>query len=252
MREAERMDLGVTAATMLHSSAAQLHALRGEGAPAREHLDRARRCIELGLPGEFETPYRSAAAALALAERDPGAAREHAATALSSPPEPLYTPVLLWLGIRAEADAAEADRAHRRAVELTRVDELLAAFPEGGAGARAHRELALAERARAAGAPDPALWRAAADRFDALGEPYPAAYARLREAEALLSGGSDRRTAAERLWPARATAAELAAAPLLEEIDALARRGRISPEPAPAAPEHGGAGTSSSRRARPT
>lgn len=232
VREAERMDLGVTAATMLHSSAAQLHALRGEGEPAREHLERARRCIELGLPGEFETPYRSAAATLALAERDPAAAREHAATALSSPPEPLYTPVLLWLGIRAEADAAEGERAHGRAVELTRADELLAAFPEG-----AHRELALAERARAAGAADPALWRAAGDRFDALGEPYPAAYARLREAEALLTGGN-RRTAAERLWPARATAAELAAAPLLEEIDALARRGRISPEPA--APERGG------------
>ena len=234
VREAERMDLGVTAATMLHASAAQLHALRGEGAPAREHLDRARRCVELGLPGEFETPYRSAAAALALAERDPEAARKHAVTALSSPPEPLYIPMLLWLGVRAEADAAEADRTHRRAVELARVDALLAAFPEGGAGAPAHRELALAERARAAGAADPALWRAASDRFDALGEPYPAAYARLREAEALLSGGSDRRTAAERLWPARATAAELAATPLLEEIDALARRGRISPEPASA------------------
>ena len=66
-----RMDLGVTAATMLHASAAQLHALRGEAAAAREHLEHARACEELGLPGEFATPFRSAAAALALAERDP-------------------------------------------------------------------------------------------------------------------------------------------------------------------------------------
>ena len=96
-------------------------------------------------------------------------------------------PVLLWLGVRAEADAAEAARVHRRAVELARADELLAAFPGAGAGALAYRALAEAERARAAGTPHAASWRAAADRFDALDEPHPAAYARLREADALLT-----------------------------------------------------------------
>ena len=50
LQEAERMDLGVTAATMLHASAAQLHALRGEATAAREHLEHARACEELGLP----------------------------------------------------------------------------------------------------------------------------------------------------------------------------------------------------------
>ena len=233
------MDLGVTARTMLHASAAQLHALRGDGSAAREHLERARACIELGLPGEFETPCRSAAAALALAERDPAAAREHASAALTGPAEPLYAPVLLWLGIRAEADAAEAAHARRRAADLARADELLAAFPGGGADALAHRELGVAERSRAAGAADPAPWRAAADRFDALAEPYPAAYARLREAEALLVGGGDRRAAAERLAAAHATAVELAARPLREDVEALARRARISPLPAAAPAEPG-------------
>ena len=247
LHAAGRMDLGVTATTMHHASAAQLCALRGEAAPAREHLERARAGIELGLPGEFETPFRSAAAALALAERDPGAAREHAAAALTAQPEPLYTPVLLWLGIRAEADAAEAARAHRRTVDLTRADELLAAFPDAGADALAHGELALAERERAAGAPRGVQWRAAADRFDALAEPYPAAYARLREAEALLTGGGDRRTAAERLAAAHATAVALGARPLLEDVDALARRARISPLPAPA-PEDGAADELLTRR----
>ena len=229
LQEAERMDLGVTAATMLHASAAQLHALRGEATAAREHLEHARACEELGLPGEFATPFRSAAAALALAERDPQSAREHAATALGGPPEPLYMPVLLWLGMRAEADAAEAARVHRRPVELARADELLAAFPGGGAGVLAYRALAEAERARAAGTPLAESWRAAADRFDALGEPHPAAYARLREADALLTRGGDRRTAATRLAEAHETAAALGAEPLREDVEALARRARISP-----------------------
>ncbi len=154
LREAGRMDLSVTAGAMHHASAAQLHALRGEAAAAHRHLEHAEACIEHGLPGEFETPFRSAAAALALSERDPGAAREHAATALTAPAEPLYIPVLLWLGVRAEADAAEAARAHRDPVELTRADALLAAFPGGGADALAYRELALAERGRLAGEPD--------------------------------------------------------------------------------------------------
>ena len=238
LREAGRMDLSVTAGAMHHASAAQLHALRGEAAAAHRHLEHAEACIERGLPGEFETPFRSAAAALALSEHDPSAAREHAATALTAPAEPLYIPVLLWLGVRAEADAAEAARAHRHPVELTRADALLAAFPGGGADALAYRELALAERGRLAGAPDAPSWRAAADRFDALAEPYPAAYARLREAEALLTRGGDRRTATERLEsrPSRPRSSS-PPRPLREDVEALARRARVSPLPAAPAPD---------------
>jgi DNA-binding CsgD family transcriptional regulator len=237
LQEAERMDLSVTAGAMHHASAAQLHALRGEAEDAQRHLDGARACIERGLPGEFETPFHSAAAALALGEHDVSTAREHAASALTAAAEPLYIPVLLWLGVRAEADAAEAARAHRHAVDLARSDELLAAFPANGADALAYRALAQAERERAAGAPDAALWRAAADRFDALSEPYPAAYARLREAEALLARGGGRRLATERLTTAHARAVALAARPLREDVEALARRARIPPLPGPAAPE---------------
>ena len=237
LRVAGRMDLSVTAGAMFHASAAQLHALRGEAAEAHRHLEHAEACIEHGLPGEFETPFHSAAAALAHTEHAPGAAREHAATALTARAEPLYIPVLLWLGVRAEADAAEAARAHRDPVELTRADALLAAFPGSGADALAYRELALAERGRLASEPDAHSWRAPADRFDALAEPYPAAYARLREAEALLTRGGDRRTATERLAAAHATAVELAAQPLREDVVALARRARLSPLPAPPAPD---------------
>ena len=82
---------------------------------------------------------------------------------------------------------------------------------------------------------------APADRFDALAEPYPAAYARLREAEALLTRGGDRRTATERLAAAHATTVELAAQPLREDVEALARRARLSPLPAPPAADAGAA-----------
>jgi DNA-binding CsgD family transcriptional regulator/tetratricopeptide (TPR) repeat protein len=241
LQEAERMDLGVTAATMRHASAALLHALRGEAASAREHLAQGRDSVELGLPGEFATPLHSAAAALALAHRDPDAAREHAATALRGPAEPLYMPMLLWLGVRAEADAAEVARAHRRDVDVSRADELLAAFPRDGAGALAYLALAVAERTRTAGTGGAEPWRAAADGFDVLAEPYPAAYARLREAEALLTAGGDRRAAAERMAEAHATTVALGARPLREDVEALARRARVSPPPAtssaPAAPD---------------
>jgi len=241
LQAAERMDLSVTAGAMHGASAAQVHALRGEGAAARAQLERARACLDHGLPGEFETPVRSAAAMLALGERDVAAAREHAATALTGPAEPLYVPVLLWLGVRAEADAAEAARARRRPVDLARAGKLLAAFPTGGADALAYGALAQAEHERAAGASAAGPWRAAADRFDALAEPYPAAYARLREAEAVLTGGGDRPAAAERLAAAHATAVALAAHPLREDIEALARRARIAPLPAPAPADAGAA-----------
>jgi DNA-binding CsgD family transcriptional regulator len=233
LREAERMDLGVTASAMHHASAALLHALRGDAAVAREHLERARAGIELGLPGEFEAPFHSAAATLALGEHDTGTAREHAAAALTAPPEPLYMPVLLWLGVRAEADAAQAGRG----ADPGRADALLAAFPAGGAGALAHRALASAEHARAAGAHAAELWRTAAAAFDALAAPYEAAYARFREAEALLTGGGGRRAAAALLSSAHATAAGLGAHPLREDVDALARRARLFPLRAPAAPD---------------
>ena len=101
----------------------------------------------------------------------------------------------------------------------------------------AHLRLARAERARLAGDGEPAAegpdldraaaWAAAVSAWDDLGEPYPAAYARLRQAEALLIAANDRRGAAALLGSAHATAATLGAAPLREAIEALARRARL-------------------------
>jgi len=89
--------------------------------------------------------------------------------------------------------------------------------------------------ARRARASDPAAWLAAAEQWDALGQPYPAAYARFRAAEALL-GARDRGDATALLRAAHDVAARLGAAPLREEAASLARRARISLDPVAAPP----------------
>jgi DNA-binding NarL/FixJ family response regulator len=85
-----------------------------------------------------------------------------------------------------------------------------------------------AELARLDGHSDPHLWAAAAKAWGLLGEPYPSAYARWRQAEAQLLGGGVRDAVESSLQAAHAAAVELGAAPLCAEIEALARRGRLT------------------------
>ncbi|MGW1953038.1 helix-turn-helix transcriptional regulator [Streptomyces sp. NPDC001920] len=93
--------------------------------------------------------------------------------------------------------------------------------PEGSAWlARAE-----AEWTRAVSGPDPQAWAKAVAAFD-YGDAYERARCRLRHAEALLAVG-DRDTAAAEAAAARETAARLGAAPLLDRLDALVRRGRL-------------------------
>jgi DNA-binding CsgD family transcriptional regulator len=250
LEEAERLDLGVTAGAMQHAIAGLLHALRGQSASARRHLERADALADEGLPAEFVTPIRGAWAALALASGDPDEARRHVEAALAAAGDdrdPLYTPALHSLGVRAEADIAERARARRRAGDaadaerraealLADLDELLsghAAVPD----AQANRATAAAEHGRVTGRAEPRRWEHAARAWSELGEPYPAAYATLRHAEALLSAGADRRAAAELLNAAHATATELGAHPLREQAQALARRARVRLGPAAQPPE---------------
>jgi hypothetical protein len=62
--------------------------------------------------------------------------------------------------------------------------------------------LGLAEQTRQQGRPDPAAWAAAVAAWERLGQPYRAAYAGYRQAEALLAGAGDRDTAPLRRWAA--------------------------------------------------
>ncbi|HUR14880.1 MAG TPA: AAA family ATPase [Mycobacteriales bacterium] len=123
----------------------------------------------------------------------------------------------------AEAAVARAERWEQVAQETARRGR-----PRGGAlgpEGRAWLLRATAELTRAQGAPDPALWRSVVAEFD-YGYPYEVARSRLRLAEALLALG-ERTDAAQELRAAHETAAQLPAEPLMAEVVALARRGRI-------------------------
>jgi DNA-binding CsgD family transcriptional regulator/tetratricopeptide (TPR) repeat protein len=248
LAEAGRMELGLTTEAMHRAIAAQLHALRGATALAREDRDRALAIVD-ALPPEFVTPARTAAALLALVEGEPAAAREHVQAALAAAGEkdPLYTPPLLVAGVRAEAElagnararrhAADADDAVRRAAALVAELDGIAGTPPD---AVAHRALAEAELARARGEPAADRWADAARRFDALHEPHPAAYARLRQTEDVLAAGGERPEAARLLAAVQQTAAALGATPLEAAATTLARMARLELRvPAPAAPSGG-------------
>ncbi|MBV9681803.1 MAG: response regulator transcription factor [Solirubrobacterales bacterium] len=106
-------------------------------------------------------------------------------------------------------------------------------------GVRASRAVCAAHASRIGGAGDAALWADARRLWETCQDPYHAAYARWREAEALLASGGDRADAEALVRDAHAVVEELDARPLRAELEALARRARIDlgqrqpPETAP-------------------
>jgi DNA-binding CsgD family transcriptional regulator/tetratricopeptide (TPR) repeat protein len=155
------------------------------------------------------------------------------------------------VGVVVEADAAQRARdvgdgeAERRALleadfHLARVG---AAAEDGGPVERAWRASAEAEHARGRGHADPAAHEAAAELWEAVHRPYPAALLRWRAGEAQVAGG-DRVAAADALGRAHAVAVALGADWLRCEIEGLAARGRLGlsdGEPTAAAPAAGAA-----------
>jgi DNA-binding CsgD family transcriptional regulator len=145
------------------------------------------------------------------------------------------------LGLRAAADLAEVARARRDAAALTRaqaegarhrasLDAALAGTLVSGMGVgrtiAALGAWGLAEAGRLAGASDPGAWARAAVELGPWREPLLPPYARYRQAEACMAR-RDRGPAAAALRAAQAGATALGAEPLLAEIAALARRGRL-------------------------
>jgi DNA-binding CsgD family transcriptional regulator len=139
------------------------------------------------------------------------------------------------IGAVIEADAAQRARdvgdgeAERRALleadfHLARVR---AAADDGGPIESAWLRSAEAEHARGAARPDPALHEAAAQTWEALERPYPAAIMRWRAGEGHIALG-DREAAAAALDRAHAVAARLGAGWLRGEIEGLAARARIT------------------------
>jgi predicted ATPase/DNA-binding CsgD family transcriptional regulator len=234
---------GSWAAYGLYAVRGQLLARRGEFASAHGHLDQARRAG--GAAGR--DPAWQERAELALWEGDDQAATAAIAEGLAwragqEPSRALSRYASPWypLALRLAADQAQRAAARRAADELAQlreqaasiVDELdrlvslevpMARHP----GVRCEVLLAQAERSRLEGASDPERWRLAAAAWERLKRLFEAAYARFRQAEALLADGAAREQGEAALRPAHDTAVALGAAPLRREIKLLARRGRL-------------------------
>jgi DNA-binding CsgD family transcriptional regulator len=155
------------------------------------------------------------------------------------------TGVLLWsarfamLSVEAAVEQALDAMAARRPIDLNgtiahlqgRLDEVRNEVDERmehrpGRDTMAHLAHATASLSRLTTS-DPDAWAEAARQWSDLGDRWWTAVARLREAEAAASAGAASR-AATALREAHRLAAELGAAPLLGEVEAVSRRTRIS------------------------
>jgi DNA-binding CsgD family transcriptional regulator/tetratricopeptide (TPR) repeat protein len=231
------------AAPDLHAIRAQLLTRQGNFAAAHEHLDRVDRVshgrdpawlerTELAL-WESNSEAASAAAAEGLGWRRstawPGGGLSHHSS-------PFYA-----LALRLAADQAEraaGRRATGELAEIRRRTEPIAGqlhrlttstAPDARhPGVVCNLLLAKAELSRLEGASDPERWQTAAAAWEGLERPFEVAYARFREAEALLlAGGTPRQQAETVLEAAHQTTAALGAEPLRREIELLAQRGRL-------------------------
>jgi DNA-binding CsgD family transcriptional regulator len=168
--------------------------------------------------------------------------------ALAGAEEPYWTIQLCRNGLAIEAAAAEQDRGRRPGGEYQAVRERAAGLLDRIRSASSAPDVVLtpvlaanilmaeAEWSRVDGPSDPRRWANSAAAWEDLGYPWPSAYARWRQAEALLSARAPRAAARAALTQAWTLASTHGAALLVTEIQALARRARIElPPPGQAA-----------------
>jgi DNA-binding CsgD family transcriptional regulator/tetratricopeptide (TPR) repeat protein len=144
--------------------------------------------------------------------------------------------VLAWHGLRAEAEAHSGGRVPVDPVAVRRlrlvVDRVARGVGDAAPQVRptvdGYLDLCAAEISRIEDRHDPDLWARAAAGWDRRKQPYPAAYSRLRQAEASLARKGRRATVGTTLREAWATAQAMGARPFAAEISALAARAKIS------------------------
>jgi DNA-binding NarL/FixJ family response regulator len=240
---ARELRAGVQVDLAAHASNALVHAHRGQLDTASAELARAAQLARDTTQPQAIAMLETARAQIALAKGDLEAARRavaHMLDVFSTTEETARFVALAALGLRVHAERANVGRASRdpglqeKAIAAARAlaERASSAASDSPAPLEA-ADLALceAELARAEGRCDPERWRSAAEAFAATGQPYPTAYARLREAEAILAARGDRARVAAALNAAHALAAALGAAPLASEVEGLAGRARITLAP---------------------
>jgi DNA-binding CsgD family transcriptional regulator len=240
-------DTGGLTASYLEQTLATLEVGRGQLDLATEHLLRAQRIVgQVSVGASHIGPFYCQLAQAAVWQRRHADARAAVATGLSAclgVDGTRYAAGLYPVGLETEANQAERARARQARDEEADARWVAAELLEGartlvtpwGPEFEAHLANSEAEWTRVVGKPDPERWQAALDAWDKAGQPYPAAYARWRQAEALLTRRGERAAATTALRSAHATAEQLEAAPLRRELEGLARRARIDLAAAPAA-----------------
>jgi len=243
-------------AAMTAAVLVELATARGNFEQAARDLKTANEIIETDQDPLDHGLVHSAAATCALWREQHTTARAEVNKALevvAAHGDDQQTMALYALGIRIEADEADRQRArgresdddiHQHATQLLtqarvlwpRMGHRQASFPEAAVDATA----AEAEFARLAGQTNSTRWHEVAAAWQRLDRPYPLAYARWRQAEALITEHDT--SAGDVLRQAAALAKELDARTLAAEVVALARRARIpldTPQPQPTAePTH--------------
>ncbi len=148
----------------------------------------------------------------------------------------------MW-SVAAETELALDARARQEEVDSVALVQALegriadartrCTLPDGSLNPLAAAQLLHAEaHLSLLGEPYPNAWSTAAARWQAIGDRWAECVARLHEAEAALTTSAPAR-AAEALQAAYRVASEVGAAPLLERVEAVARRTRLSVEPSP-------------------
>jgi DNA-binding CsgD family transcriptional regulator len=143
--------------------------------------------------------------------------------------------VLAWHGLRAEAEAhsagGEVDPGAVRRLKVV-VDRMAAGVGNAAVPVRAvidgYLDLCAAELSRIEDRHDPEVWARAAAVWDRRKQPYPAAYSRLRLAEASFARKARRTVATSAIRQAYATARAMGAKPFAAEITTIASRARVT------------------------
>ncbi len=255
---------GVQIELMAHNWSALINAQRGQLDAASAALARADRVGPDAVQPQLIMIVETARAHLKLATGDLQEARQAVARMLDvgMSDDLRYVAPAAALGLRIEADRTSLARARR---DTRQQDAAVGAAHTLADHVRnrarstpsppetANIALCDAELGRADGRSDPDQWREAVEAFVAIRQPYEVAYARFREGEMALAVGGDRARAVAALNAAHGCATELGAEPLATEIEALARRARITlTEPVPAEPRMlADASTSSARPEAP-
>jgi DNA-binding CsgD family transcriptional regulator len=227
---------------MTAAALAELATARGWPDEAERQLKFARETLEGNDDPLNHGLVHAAAAGLALSLRQHRTARvevQRALEVVTARGDDQQAVALCSLGLRVEADEAERRRARgvlgseddvwlrgeelrARAASIWRgMGRRQVSFPEAAVEAA----VAEAEFDRLAGRAAPGRWAEVAEGWERLARPYPAAYARWREAEARVAHRDAR--AADVLRQAHSVAEDLDARVLAEETAALARRARI-------------------------